>query len=253
LSVLQPETVLLLKRLKLLSHAQTLDEAFDHEHASFILFDDVMNEVGFARAELRVALWQELQESLEEKMGAAEIANEVGFDDNGEYIDSEKLLDFLADEEHSIPLEKLKVISGRADARVYGMKVYGWKAVRGNAVDTWTGTPKDLKIIAEGLLDILYDEGKIDDVNKVDNVVFDIWIHSLGLSKEYTIATLKNGGMEPFAVQQPLLSSQPNKIGINQYNFGANNIAKNQIDDQEKANMNPYYQQKKFPFADWRI
>lgn len=77
LSVLQPETVLLLKRLKLLSHAQTLDEAFEHEHASFILFDDVMNEVGFARAELRVALWQELQESLEEKMGAAErILNE---------------------------------------------------------------------------------------------------------------------------------------------------------------------------------
>lgn len=186
-------------------------------------------------------------------MVAHEIANEVGFDDNGEYIDSEKLLDFLADEEHSIPLEKLKVISGRADARVYGMKVYGWKAVRGNAVDTWTGTPKDLKIIAEGLLDILYNEGKIDDVNKVDDVVFDIWIHSLGFSKEYTIGTLKNGGMEPFAVQQPLLSSQPNKIGINQYNFGANNIAKNQIDDQEKANMNPYYQQKKFPFADWRI
>lgn len=72
LSVLQPETALLLKRLKLLSHARTLDEAFGHEHASFVLFDVVVNEIGFARAELRISLWQELQELLEEKMGAAE-------------------------------------------------------------------------------------------------------------------------------------------------------------------------------------
>ncbi len=185
-------------------------------------------------------------------MVAREVASEVGFEDDGEYVDSEKLLDFLADEEHSIPLQKLQVISGRADARAYGMKVYGWKAVRKNAVETWTGTPKDFKIIAEGLLDIIYSENGVDE-DKIDNVVFDIWIHSLGISKEYTIGALKNGGMEPFAVQQPLLPSQANKIGINQYNFGANNIAKNQIADQEKEKMNPYYQQKKFPFADWRI
>lgn len=184
-------------------------------------------------------------------MVAHEIANEVGFESDDQ-IDTEKLLQFIADEDLSIPPEKLALLAGRVDGRIYGMKVYGWKAVRGNAVETWSGTPRDFKCIAEGLLNIIYEEGLVEDENLVDQVVFSVWVHSKAVSTDYTIGQLKNGGMDPISAA-PVQPTQPFKIGMNQYNFGANNISKNQIADQEKSGMNQYYQQKNFPFADWNL
>ena len=54
--------------------------------------------------------------------------------------------------------ELLMVANGQGDARLYGMKNYGWKRVEGRHVETWTLTKGDLQSIAAGLWDA-YNEG----------------------------------------------------------------------------------------------
>ena len=40
---------------------------------------------------------------------------------------------------------------GRGDARIYGMKVWGWKRVMNNHIQSWSLTDKDVQIIARGI------------------------------------------------------------------------------------------------------
>ena len=41
----------------------------------------------------------------------------------------------------------------KSDPRRYAMKNWGWKAIRGNEIDTWNLTPSDLSIISRGIGD----------------------------------------------------------------------------------------------------
>lgn len=60
----------------------------------------------------------------------------------------------LSDEEISIAEGQ----THRIDVNKYGMKNFGWKAIRGNHIDTWTLTKEDLGKIAEAIYEINNDE-----------------------------------------------------------------------------------------------
>lgn len=50
--------------------------------------------------------------------------------------------------------------AGGADARIYGMKEFGWKRVEGRHVETWQLTKSDLNSIASGLWDAYQDDAE---------------------------------------------------------------------------------------------
>lgn len=75
----------------------------------------------------------------------------------------------------------------KIDVRRYAMKEWGWKAIRGSVVDTWTLTPLDLKKIDSGLSDAYDSEiSEYENINKsVDEngfagPYFDIEVYSRG-------------------------------------------------------------------------
>jgi len=69
---------------------------------------------------------------------------------------------------------KLDVATGAIDARKYGMKELGWKRVAGKAIQTWTLTANDLRIILKGLESAFGDECE----DKIEDMVFDIEVLS---------------------------------------------------------------------------
>lgn len=146
----------------------------------------------------------------------AEIADKYNPKYNrGEYVDWEKmwadimkkyqkkypkiqneteLLDVILDD-LGVSNEEYSVANGVGDARLYGMKNWGWKRVEGNNVETWNLTAKDMTVIADGIEEILshnYDEETPDSE-------IEIFIHVYSVKKdfEYTLEQLKNGGTTP--------------------------------------------------------
>ena len=49
----------------------------------------------------------------------------------------------------------LNIANGQGDSRAYACQHWGWKAVRGNHVESWTLTKDDLEMIARGIGQIL--------------------------------------------------------------------------------------------------
>lgn len=70
---------------------------------------------------------------------------------------------------------------GNHDARKYMVRYQGWKRVKGNDVETWNLTTRDLKEITDGLWEI-HSQESVDDVP--DDMEFNIEIRSIG--KYYT-------------------------------------------------------------------
>ncbi len=57
-------------------------------------------------------------------------------------------------------VELLSVANGQGDARLYGMKNYGWKRLEGRHIETWTLSKSDLQSIASGLWDAYNEEAE---------------------------------------------------------------------------------------------
>jgi hypothetical protein len=73
----------------------------------------------------------------------------------------------------------------RIDVRRFAMREWGWKAIRGNVVDTWNITPKDLSQISSGLYEAYSHEIDTYDSEKLDEhgnkgPYFDMEVYSRG-------------------------------------------------------------------------
>jgi hypothetical protein len=104
----------------------------------------------------------------------------------------------------------------------------------------------DLKTIASGLTDIIYEEGQGDDDKNDDEneeTEFYIYSHLTKQSKTFTLPQLKSGGITA-AIQLP------SQTEIGRKNDGWSKIAANQNRDIDIKNLHPYYQQRTFPLGD---
>ena len=68
-------------------------------------------------------------------------------------------------QELGIDPDEYMVANEQGDARLFGMKNYGWKRVEGHHVETWTLTRNDLESIANGLWDAYQEEAERQEFN----------------------------------------------------------------------------------------
>jgi len=160
--------------------------------------------------------------------------------------------------------EEWEAAEGLGDLRDFAMEHWGWKAVRGPHVDTWTLTPHDMSTIAAGLNDILDQEG--NDADEDDEPTFAIIVHSSGKSFEMTVSQLEAQSNnqpppeqedEPEADPEQVLppqqkpSSAPTSRSVSQDIDFQQDSARNYARQADMENMPDYYRNKKHPFADW--
>jgi len=177
---------------------------------------------------------------------ASLIADEVDFPSKYgyEHIDPDKLIEFIYENEleDQIDPDSLKTLSGSLDARIFGIQKWNWKTVRGNYIETWAMSQNDLKTIASGLTDIIYEESQSDD-DENEETEFYIYSHLTKQSKTFTLPQLKSGGITA-AIQLP------SQTDIGRKNDGWSKIAANQNRDIDIKNLHPYYQKRSFPLGD---
>jgi len=100
-----------------------------------------------------------LQEEIESEIGdiyTTQPRELIGYD----YIDNELL-------RRGINAELLNVAQERANARMFGMKTWGWKRVMNNYVETFVLTNEDCQVIAKGLGELVPDD---EDGNSTWNI-----------------------------------------------------------------------------------
>ena len=211
-----------------------------------------------------------------------EIAWEFGIDDDSEYLDwdeiksqiIEKILE--EDEEDREELEKmledgkedevilskmsdppqqaaekLYMADGFGDAREYAIKNWGWKRVVGNDVESWTLTPHDMQMIAQGLGDI--------DSTLADEAEFTVSTYSDNKWYSVTLAELEAGRLGA-AQDQNLPNMQPSPQVLQQANRQREkwidtkaSQATKQTRDLDIQAMHPYYRGLTFPIGDWSL
>lgn len=66
--------------------------------------------------------------------------------------------------------ELLEIAKGHGDARLFGMKTWGWKRVMNNNVETYTLTDKDLAVIAKGLGEIAQEDDEGESTWNIESV-----------------------------------------------------------------------------------
>lgn len=130
--------------------------------------------------------------------------------------------------------EEYSVANGIGDARLYGMKYWGWKRVQGNNVESWTLTGRDMKVIADGLDDILSNEGEMEEMQDSEIEVY-VHVYSVKKDFEYTLEQLKNGGVAPIKPGSGFDTKQTHHT----------NAAQNYLAQQKPSN--PFYK----GFAEW--
>jgi hypothetical protein len=137
--------------------------------------------------------------------------------------------------------EKMQIANGYGDARLYAIMKWGWKRVAGNDIESRALTSDDMRQIASGLYDI--------DPDLSDDAEFNISVYG---NKSYTVtlAELEAGKLNTDVENQGFEQRQRQQQTANDI---ATRNAAMQVADLDKQQMNPYYQNKKFPFADWRL
>lgn len=187
-----------------------------------------------------------------------EIIDKFGYDkfDLGEYIDWDGFTSQLAKDkteeygmnpdevsedevvnkafkDEGIDDEAIYIANGRGNAREYAMKHWGWKAVRGHDIESWTLTPRDMQIIARGLESILDDEGDMDDSGD-DEMEFYVSSYRKP-ARALTLRELRAGHPDSISTHatQSVIMQKPLQMQ-----------ADRAIRDQERKSMHPFYRSK---------
>lgn len=147
------------------------------------------------------------------------------------YVEHKPELEELSDEdpdqvlamvwqEMGVDEELLMIATDRGDVRNLAMKRWGWKAARGNYIQTWTLTKSDLNSIANGLDEIYHGD---------KNLEVEIEVMSTGKSYDVPISVVNTGDPMKVMTWNGGQETQGVKNAYNQ--------ALNQIDKPES----PYY------------
>jgi len=133
--------------------------------------------------------------------------------------------------------KKMSVIYGSIDAREYALEHWGWKAVRENDIETWTLTPADMRMIADGIHEIAWDMS--------DDAEFDISVYGQNRSFSITMRELVAGriGGVPTA---PSLAGRK----IDQWNTALTQNATVQGREEDIKKLHPAYRKLAFPLGD---
>lgn len=187
-----------------------------------------------------------------------EIIDKFGYDkfDRGEYIDWDGFVNQLAKDkikeynlnseevdegevvkkafkDEGIDDDTIYIANGNGDAREYAMKHWGWKAVRGHDIESWTLTPRDMQIIASGIESILDDEGD-EDTSGDDEMEFYVSSYKHP-ARSLTLRELKAGHADSISTNatQAKIMQKPLQMQADQA-----------IKNQELQSMHPYYKNK---------
>lgn len=98
---------------------------------------------------MQLATTPEMQQQVQQKWNA----------DNGD--------EFLMEElrERGVGNELYQIAEGFGDVRLLAIKLWGWKRLMGNNVETWTLTASDLQEIANGVWDAYQEEAETTQFN----------------------------------------------------------------------------------------
>lgn len=132
---------------------------------------------------------------------------------NAEYVDWDRFLKNLSNktgiedqnklmENIGMTQEEIDTVNDIQDPRIYGMKILGWKRIKGNNIETWFLTENDFKSIKYGLLDILESEGEYENYNETfilevrsnNNVYYDVPLEVFESGTISDLLTYKTGG-----------------------------------------------------------
>lgn len=172
----------------------------------------------------------------------SQISDALGVYDDSEYFDMNYLYDTVVQqkreeymmpeedyddnevfskalEEAGVSNEEFSIVGGSGDAREFAVKNWGWKALRGHHVDTWTYTERDRRAIASGIGEILEQEGMYDNFDDYDE------LNDL----EFSINVLANNGWFKATLGEMSGIQQPEKVPntINQQIDAINTAVRN--------------------------
>jgi hypothetical protein len=119
----------------------------DGEFVNWDLFQESIAQEIIAAAKTNPQLQEEIENETSSDIYTLDPNELIGYD----YIDNELL-------RRGINKELLDIAQGRGDARFFGIKMWGWKRVMNNYVETWQLTKGDCDIIATGLSELVPDD-----------------------------------------------------------------------------------------------
>lgn len=192
--------------------------------------------------------WDEVKQEIIEKyledLDENELKKYSQYYDDGEWDYHSLIDDHFEDilKENGINEETISIAEDQGDARAYALEHWGWKAVRGDNVETWELKPEDFDAIYTGLGEILEQEG-IDEWDHPDEELeVSIYNYSTGRSNIYSLADIQRAAKG----QRP--SYLPTKMHIDPETYGQ--AVSMSAREREKSKLHPYYQKRTFPFGD---
>ena len=110
-----------------------------------------------------------IQEAYADQSKAQALLKQMNLQDLSQIstVDMEELAQSLLLQRGMTP-EQIEIAEGRGDIRLYAMQHLGWKRVQDSNVETFSITPNDMKIIADGLWDAYHEES--------EEAVFNIYV-----------------------------------------------------------------------------
>jgi hypothetical protein len=168
------------------NYVQSADSNIDMGHEAIVIqqaASSVLSYIGIDRDEpylpdMDDEIYEAIQNDLPEEIKTQYADGDVSAKDCLKYYGKHILRNAKFDELVDAAYDSI-------DVRRFAMREWGWKAIRGNVVDTWNLAPEDLKMISSGLDDAYPDEIDTYSNNKLDEYgnkgpFFDIEVYSRG-------------------------------------------------------------------------
>lgn len=167
-------------------YVQSADANIDMGHEAIVIqsaASQVLSDIGISVDEpylpdMDDEIYEAIQDDLPEEMQTQYADGEISAKDCLKYYGKHVLRNAKFD-------ELVDAAYDRIDVRRFAMREWGWKAIRGIVVDTWSVTPEDLSQISYGLNEAYaydieeYDSEKVDEHGN-KGPYFDIEVYSRG-------------------------------------------------------------------------
>lgn len=222
-------------------HVMQADDSSDYNHEGYVMMymqQDIASHFG-VESYSEYLDWDKIKKQIIDEI--LQDADPDEYEDLAEKADDDPDAFIVMQMQDPEGAEKMQIANGFGDARLYAIMKWGWKRVAGNDIESRALTPTDMKQIASGLYDI---DSELDEKSE-----FNISVYG-NKSYRVTLAELEAGRLNTDVQQQGFEQRQRQQQYMNDLR---NKVASQQVSDIEKQSLNPYYQQKKFPFADWQL
>jgi hypothetical protein len=222
-------------------HVKQADDSSDYNHEGYVIMymQSVIAQHFGIYSDPQFVDWGKIKKQIIDEI--LQSASPEEYEDLAEQADDDPDAFIVSQMDDPEANEKIQIANGIGDARSYAIMKWGWKRVAENDIESRSLTSDDMQQISSGLYDI--------DSHLANDAEFNISVYG---NKSYTVtlAELIAGRLKSDVDQQGFEQRQRQQQYTNDLQT---KVASQQVQDIDKQGMNPYYQQKKFPFADWRL